>query len=156
MIRSLSCLFMYSNSYFGISFSPCQCYISRTYHTSSPSHTTRTTNYDAAHYLLFCMLLLLDLCYAQIISSEFCSVLLSLYVLPCWYDRPCSPLVLYRQDNVSKNKKMRQRKKVINNKGKAKNPFLKWYSGRFDSWSFFQLKPLFHTNREYTTWQQLR
>jgi hypothetical protein len=38
------CLFMYSNSYFETSFSPCQCYMSRQYHTSSPSHMMRTIN----------------------------------------------------------------------------------------------------------------
>jgi len=125
MVRSLSCLFMYSNSYFGISFPPCKCYISRTPHISSPSHTTRTKNYDAAHYLLFYMLLLLHLCYVQIISSEFCSVLLSLCVLPCCYERPCSPLALYRRDNVSKTKNATKEKSHQQQRQSEKNPFLK-------------------------------
>lgn len=131
-------------------FPPCHCYISRTSQTVSLSHTTRTTNYDAAHYQLSYMLLLLHLCYIQIISSEFCSVLLSLYVLPCWYERPCSPLALYRRDNISKNKKCDKGKKSQQQQRQSRNPFLKWYSARFDSWS------LSHTSRAYNTWQQLR
>ena len=126
-------------------FPPLQCYISSTSHTSSPSHMIRTTNYDDARYELFPVLLLLPFCYVQKFSSEFCFVLLPVNVLPCWYERPCSPLALYRRQNIS------------NNKVKAKkNPFLKLFFGRFDSWSFFQQKPLFHTSRAYNMWQQLR
>jgi hypothetical protein len=53
--------------------------------------------------------------------------------------------------------KMRQRKKKSSNtKAKQKTFYLKWYSGRFDSWSFFQPKLLFHARRAYNMWQQLR
>ena len=103
---------------------PFQCYISRTSHTSSPSHMMRTTNYDAVHYVLFSMLLLLHLCYVNIFFSEFCSVLLSVCVLPCSYDRTCSPLALYRRDNSSKTKNATREKKSHQTQRQSRKRFI--------------------------------